>query len=98
MESSLALEGINTLTECLQAIGNSNRYGNVKYCSDEPRRFSDIIFNLKLNPASFKFHSKVLMECNLLQKLKRGVYRTTKLGNIMLDIVNRADEFSKTNS
>ena len=94
MESSLALEGISTLAKCLEAIGNPNRYNIVKYCSDVSRRFSEIIFDLKLNPASFKFHSKVLIECNLLHKIERGVYRTTKLGNIMLDMVKRADELS----
>lgn len=94
MESSVGLEGINTLSECLHAIGNPNRYGIVKYCSGEPRRFSDIIFELRLNPASFKFHSKVLMECELIQKVKRGVYQTTELGNLMLELANRANKLS----
>lgn len=98
MESVTALEGINTLAECLKAIGHPNRFGIVKYCSEEPRRFTDIIFDLKLNPASFKFHSKVLMECDLIQKVKRGVYRTTELGNLLLELVNQANNLSSNNN
>ncbi len=98
MESSVGLEGINTLAECLESIGHPNRFGIVKYCSEEPRRFSDIIFHLKLNPASFKFHSKVLMKCDLIQKIKRGVYQTTELGNLLLELVNRADNLSSNNN
>jgi len=97
MESSVGLEGINALAECLQSIGNLNRLKIVRFCSEKPRRFSDIIFDLKLNPASFKFHSKVLMECDLIQKVKRGLYQTTELGNILLDLVNQANKLSKDN-
>jgi predicted transcriptional regulator len=95
MQSSLGLKGISALTECLEAIGNINRYAIVTFCSEKPQRFSDIIFELKLNPATFKFHSKVLIKRGLLEKLERGVYQTTELGNIMLDMVKRADALSK---
>lgn len=46
------------------------------------------------NLSTFKFHSKVLIENGLLEKLERGVYQTTELGNIILDMVKRADEIS----
>lgn len=98
MECSVGLEGINTLAKCLKTIGHPNRLGIVKYCSEEPRRFSDIIFDLKLNPASFKFHSKVLMECDLIQKLKRGIYQTTELGNLLLELINQANNLSNNNN
>jgi hypothetical protein len=46
--------------------------------------------NLKLNPASFKFHSKVLTDCNLLRKIERGKYETTELGKLLLELVSQA--------
>jgi len=95
MESSVGLDGFKILAECLQAIGNHNRLKIVMYCSEEPRRFSDIIFSLKLNPASFKFHAKVLMECDLIKKVKRGVYLTTELGNIFLELYNRFNSLKR---
>jgi predicted transcriptional regulator len=90
MEPITALEAITALAERLRVIGHNSRYNIVKYCSKKPCRFSDIIFDLKLNPASFKFHSRVLIECELIEKLQRGLYQTTELGNLLLKLVEQA--------
>jgi len=90
---SAGLEVVQTLTDCLISIGHPNRLKIVQYCL-EPRRFTDITLNLRLNPASFKFHSKVLVDCGLLRKVKRGVYKTTELGEHLLKLVNKADSLS----
>jgi predicted transcriptional regulator len=82
-------EVVQTLADCLLAIGNVKRLEIAQYCL-QPRTFTDIVTNLKLNPASFKFHSKVLMDCNLLAKVERGVYETTELGNLLLQLVSQA--------
>jgi predicted transcriptional regulator len=78
------------------AIGNPVRLKIVEYCN-KPRRFTDIVMNLKLNPASFKFHSGVLIDCNLIEKVERGVYKTTVLGNLLLDLVENAARLSAKN-
>jgi predicted transcriptional regulator len=75
------------------AIGHPSRLEIVKYCL-QPRRFTDIILALKLNPASFKFHVKVLMDCDLIEKVERGVYQTTELGRLVLELVNQASSLS----
>ena len=96
-ERSRAFEGgveiVRTLADCLIAIGHPNRLKIAQYCL-EPRRFTDIILNLRLNPASFKFHSKVLMDCDLIRKVERGVYETTELGKLLLELVNQASSLS----
>lgn len=90
---SVGVERVRTLADCLLAIGHPSRLEIVRYCI-EPRRFTDIILDLRLNPASFKFHSKVLMECGLITKVERGVYETTKLGKLLLELVNQANRLS----
>jgi predicted transcriptional regulator len=92
-ELSVGVERVQTLAGCLVAIGNPSRFKIVEYCL-RPRRFTDIILNLRLNPASFKFHSKVLMDCNLIEKVERGVYKTTELGTLLLELVRQANYLS----
>jgi predicted transcriptional regulator len=87
-------EIVKTLADCLIAIGNAKRLEIVRYCLG-PRKFTDIIVNLKLNPASFKFHSQVLMDCGLIEKVERGVYRTTELGKKLLELVKKATAISR---
>lgn len=94
IELSDGLEVVRTLTDCLMAIEHPNRLRIVRYCARKPSRFTDIILNLRLNPASFKFHSKVLMDCNLVRKVERGVYETTELGKLFLELVKKADSLS----
>lgn len=83
------VETVRNLADCLIAIGHSSRLKIVQYCL-KPRRFTDIVLNLRLNPASFKFHSKVLMDCDLIRRVERGVYETTELGKLLLELVNQA--------
>ena len=92
-ELSEGLEVVRTLADCLISIGHPNRFKIVKYCL-QPRRFTDIILNLQLNPASFKFHAKVLMDCDLIRKAERGIYETTELGKSLLELVNQASSLS----
>ena len=80
---------MQTLADCLQVIGNVKRLEIVQYCL-QPRTFTEIIISLKLNPASFKFHSKVLMDCSLLTRMERGIYKTTELGKLLLELVIQA--------
>ena len=93
-ELSVGREVVLTLAECLEAIGHPSRLGIVQYCL-QPRTFTEIITNLKLNPATFKFHVRVLMDCNLIEKVERGVYQTSKLGKLVLELVNQAGSLSK---
>lgn len=92
-ELSGGLEVVQNLADCLIAIGHHNRYKIVQYCL-ESRRFTDIIVALQLNPASFKFHSKVLMDCDLIRRVERGVYETTELGKLLLELVNQASRLT----
>jgi len=92
-ELSVGVDVVRTLADCLIAIGHPNRLKIVQYCL-EPRRFTDIILSLRLNPASFKFHVKVLMDCDLIRKVERGVYETTELGKRLLELVNQASSLS----
>lgn len=94
-ELSVGRKVVLTLAECLEAIGHPSRLGIVQYCL-RPRTFTEIVVNLKLNPASFKFHVKVLMDCNLIGKIERGVYETTKLGKLVLELVDQATSLSKS--
>ena len=86
---SAGVEAVRTLADCLQAIGNVKRLEIIQYCL-QPHTFTEIVVNLKLNPASFKFHSRVLMDCNLLRKIERGKYETTELGKLLLELVSQA--------
>ena len=92
-EMSGGVEVVRTLADCLISIGHPSRLRIVQYCL-QPRRFSDIIFNLQLNPASFKFHAKVLMDGDLIRKVERGVYKTTELGKLLLELVSQANSLS----
>ena len=89
-ELSVGVEVVNSLADCLIAIGHPSRLKIVQYCL-EPRRFTDIILDLRLNPASFKFHAKVLMDCGLIRRVERGIYETTELGKLLLELVNKAN-------
>jgi predicted transcriptional regulator len=71
------------------AIGHPKRLEIVQYCL-QPRKFTEIVTNLKMNPASFKFHSRILIDCALMEKVERGVYQTTDLGKQLLDLVAQA--------
>lgn len=93
IELSVGLEVVRTLADCLVSIGHSSRFRIAKYCV-KPRRFTDIIFSLRLNPASFRFHAKVLMDCELLTKVERGIYKTTDLGKLLLELVDQASKLS----
>jgi predicted transcriptional regulator len=86
---SLGRDVVETLADSLMAIGNAKRFEIVQYCL-QPRKFTDIVVNLKMNPASFKFHSQVLIDCDLIERVNRGVYRTTELGQRMLELVGKA--------
>jgi predicted transcriptional regulator len=92
-ELSVGREVVSTLAECLESIGHPSRLGIVQYCL-QPHTFTEIILNLKLNPASFRFHVRVLIDCNLMEKVGRGVYETTKLGKLVFELVNQANQMS----
>jgi predicted transcriptional regulator len=92
---SEGLKVVSTLAECLEAVGHPTRLGIVRYCL-QPRKFTDIILELKLNPASFRFHVGVLGHCGLVKKTQRGVYETTELGKLVLELVNQATILSQT--
>jgi hypothetical protein len=34
------------------------------------------------------------MDCNLIEKVERGVYETTRLGKLVLELVNQANILS----
>ena len=87
-------ELFSTLADCFISIGYPARYRIVEYCQN-PKRFSDIVLDLRLNPASFKFHSKVLMDCTLLERVERGVYQTTELGKLLLQLGEKARNITK---
>ncbi len=91
IELSDGVEVVRTLADCLISIGHPSRLKIVEYCSEKPRRFTDIILDLRLNPASFKFHVKVLMDDGLITKVERGIYRTTELGKLLLQLVNQVN-------
>lgn len=86
---SLGVEAVKTLADCLKAIGHPKRLEIVQYCL-EPHTFTDITFNLRMNPNTFKFHSEILMDNGLIEKKGRGVYQTTDLGQLFLKLVSRA--------
>jgi len=88
-KSYVGVEIVRTLADCLMAIGNPKRLEIVQFCV-KPHRFTEIVLSLKMNPASFKFHSKVLIDCDLIRKVERGVYQTTELGERLLELVNQA--------
>lgn len=90
-ELSVGVEVVRTLADCLISIVHPSRLKIVEYCSEKPRRFTDIILDLRLNPASFKFHVKVLMDDGLVTKVERGIYRTTELGRLLLQLVNQVN-------
>lgn len=92
-ELTNGVEAVKTLAECLMAIGHPTRFKIVEYCL-KSHRFTEIVCNLKLNPASFKFHLGVLTDYNLIEKVSRGVYKTTDLGQLLLQLVNAASGIS----
>ena len=95
-QTDKGIEIVRGLADRLMVIGNQARFRIVSYCN-EPRRFTDIIQNLKLNPASFKFHLGVLTEYNLVQKVDRGIYQTTDLGKLLVKLVDIARKISNEN-
>ena len=61
----------------------------LNYCRTE-RSYSEIMWELHLNPASLKHHQDLLLKTDLLAKVgidKDTKYRTTALGDMMLNFV-----------
>jgi len=81
------VEAVKTCINRLSAITNLIRLKIVQYCLT-PRKFSEIIYELRLNPASFKFHTEVLMDSDLIRRTERGVYEATDLGRRILEFLN----------
>jgi predicted transcriptional regulator len=95
-ETNKGIERVRDLADSLSVIGNQTRFSIVSYCI-KPQRFTDIIQTLKLNPASFKFHLGVLTEHELLCRVERGVYQTTELGNLLVQLVDVASKIKDDN-
>jgi predicted transcriptional regulator len=92
-KSNVGIEVARSLAECLISVGHPSRLKIVEYCSEKPHRFTDIILDLRLNPASFKFHARVLIDSGLIRKVERGVYETTELGKLLIELVRQAERF-----
>jgi|GEM_PF-6471492 predicted transcriptional regulator len=92
MDNISGMEVIQALSKSLEAIGNPLRYEIVNYCLKQ-QNFSNIIKDLRLNPASFKFHLEVLTRFQLIKKVKRGVYETTELGKLLLTLIEQIGQF-----
>lgn len=78
------VQTIAKLIDKLKALGNDKRLGIIEYCI-KPQSFTQIIFRLRLNPASFKFHAKILIDSGLLKRIERGKYETTRLGEFLFN-------------
>ena len=80
-EEDLAL--LDGIAECFKAVSNRVRLRILSYCLT-PRTFSEIIFGLRLNAGSFKFHEDILEEAGMTEK-RNSTYQTTELGKRVLD-------------
>ena len=47
------------------------------------------VLDLRLSPASFRFHSKVPIRMRLDVKVNRGIYRTTELGSLCFNLLEK---------
>jgi hypothetical protein len=77
------LDTLKEVAQCLKTVSNKTRLQMLSYCS-EPRSFSDVVFFLRLNPATFKFHEEILDKAGLIAK-NDETYKSTALGERVLD-------------
>lgn len=85
---------LKEIAECLGAAANLIRLRILSYCV-EPRTFSDVMREFRLNTASVSFHLRKLLDSELLEKNgaeRSNVYRTTELGSAVLRIVGFVKE------
>ena len=92
---SEGVKTVQTLADCLATVGHPKRLEIIEYCL-KSRSFTEIVTNLELNPASFKFHSQVLIDCGLIRRVERGVYVTTELGKLVFELVKQASAIAAT--
>lgn len=89
---------LEEIAECFKAVSNMTRLKILIYCL-KPRSFSDIVFTFRLNPASFKFHERILEKSGLIEKvegLENTPYKTTALGKGVLNIAKLLHETVET--
>jgi predicted transcriptional regulator len=87
--SKVDATSLKEISECLGAAANLIRLRILSYCV-EPRTFSDVMREFRLNTASVSFHLRKLLDSELLEKKgaeTSNVYRTTELGSAVLGIV-----------
>ena len=83
------IEAVRKVTKCIKAFSNLCRLKLFKYCFIK-RSHSDIVFSLKINPASLRFHMKILIDSGLIKKVDRGEYEVTDFGRMFDKILNQA--------
>lgn len=90
---AIALNGVESVTltvemliRCMQALGHPTRLKMLQYCL-KPRTFSDLMFDLRLNPASFKHHIEILINRGMIAKVDRGKYEDTMLGKLLFGAI-----------
>jgi predicted transcriptional regulator len=82
-------EVLEKLGESISAMSNAVRIRMLTYCLKE-RSFTDIMLELRLNPASLKHHQDLLLSEEFIERTGKGKdtrYRTTDLGKKMLSFV-----------
>jgi len=85
---------IKELTGCLLALGHPTRLRITEYCV-QPRSHSSLMFDLRLNPNTFRFHVSILIKHDILKKVRRGQYETTARGKLLLEYISKVKELMK---
>jgi len=90
-----------TVSDVLKIIGRKGM-SDILYClGNEPKRFSQIMFETKLNPSILDRHLKVLLKFGLVVK-ENNFYRLTESGirvvetiDDLLDVFRRGEDSTR---
>ncbi len=82
------------LRECMEIIGNEDRFLILNLLNDKPCLLSDIEKNLNRNQPSISHHVRILEEHNLIQSSKKGKFKEYSISKEkFLDILNVWNEW-----
>ena len=70
----------------LKALANETRLEILYSLYEQPRKWDDLIFELRVNPKSLRDHLRFLMNSNLVRRKKPAGFELTAAGKAFIDL------------
>jgi predicted transcriptional regulator len=95
LQSSL-IESFQKIEPILKALGTEQRQKLLISFLDGPKSFQELKEQLNLGRTAVSNHLRILKQVELIDKIHHGYYRITQKGQVFLQAINWAYEFSQT--